>query len=161
MDIPLFTSPFFRDSYCLYPFWNSSRSCLGCKKHTVLYSVTHRMRPSQKKSGKLFIWIWRSFARAVTYLSSDGAELSDRLLDKNKPYFFFLHFSYICMCVLWGMCCICMISFCVDESAVITLNEGYEWLYGPYLYHYHLYYPAHQCVITDILTAISVNVWPY
>ncbi len=26
---------------------------------------------------------------------------------------------------------------------------------------YHLYYPAHQCVITDILTAISVNGWTY
>ncbi len=28
-------------------------------------------------------------------------------------------------------------------------------------YDYYMYYPAHQCGITDILTAISVNVWPY
>ncbi len=39
--------------------------------------------------------------------------------------------------------------------------NAYKWLYGPYLYDYHLYYPTYQCVITDILTAISVNVWPY
>ncbi len=26
---------------------------------------------------------------------------------------------------------------------------GHYGLYGPYLYDYHLYYPAHQCVITD------------
>ncbi len=39
--------------------------------------------------------------------------------------------------------------------------NAYEWLYGPYLYDYHLYYPAYQYVITDILIAIIVNGWPY
>ncbi len=38
--------------------------------------------------------------------------------------------------------------------------NAYELLYGPYLYDYRLYY-THQCVITDILTAISVNIWQH
>ncbi len=51
-------SPFFRDSYCLYPFWNSSRSknCVLVVKKPhglVVYSVTHRMRPSPQKKPKL------------------------------------------------------------------------------------------------------------
>ncbi len=41
----------------------------------------------------------------------------------------------MCMCVLLGM-----------------------WFY---LYDYHLYCLTSVCVITDILTAISVNDWPY
>ncbi len=38
---------------------------------------------------------------------------------------------------------------------LLWLNEGSMnadrplWLYGPYLYDYHLYYLAHQYVITD------------
>ncbi len=155
MDISLFTSPFFRDSCCLYPFLNSSRSCLGCKKtHGFVQCYTEWDHPRKKKR-KIVIWIWHSLTRAVTYLSSDGLGFLDKI-------FFFFNIFNICVCVFCGECgCICMISFCVDESAVITLNEGYEWLYGPYLYHYHLYYPARQCVITDISTAICVNVWPY
>ncbi len=37
-----------------------------------------------------------------------------------------------------------------DWMTAITMNADrhYE-LYGPYLYDYHLYYPTHQCVITD------------
>ncbi len=38
-QIFLFTSPFFRDSYCLYPLWNSSHSKKlrpSFKKHMVL-----------------------------------------------------------------------------------------------------------------------------
>ncbi len=51
---------------------------------------------------------------AVTYLLSDGAELSDRLFGQNKP--FFQHF-YICACVFCGECgCICMISICVADN---------------------------------------------
>ncbi len=57
-----------------------------------------------------------------------------------------------------------MISICVDESAVITMN-AYEWLYGPYLYDYNLYYTAHQCVIINSnqceCLAISVYVREY
>ncbi len=49
---------------------------------------------------------------AVTYLSSDGAEQSDRLFGQNKPIFFKMF--NICVCVFCGECgFICMISICV------------------------------------------------
>ncbi len=41
----------------------------------------------------------------------------------------------------------------------ITMN-AYKWLYDPYLYDYHLYYRTSACDYW-LLTAISVNVWPY
>ncbi len=93
---------FLRDRYCLYPFWNSSRSknCLGCKKTHgfVGYSVTHRMRPpspqkveiSLFESGVLLRELWRP-----CHLM--GAELSDRLFGQNYYYFFtFLIYVYVC-----------------------------------------------------------------
>ncbi len=51
-DMPLFTSPFFRDSYCLYPFWNSSRSKklrLGCKKNTWVCRIQCYTQNETKK----------------------------------------------------------------------------------------------------------------
>ncbi len=60
---------------------------------------------------------------AVTYLSSDGAELSDQLFWTKETFFFFNIFN-IRVCVFCGKCgFICMISICVDESTVITLTE--------------------------------------
>ncbi len=61
-DIPLFTSPFFRESYCLYLFWNSSHKKklhLGCKKTLgfVVYSVTHRMRLPPPPKKLLFVYM--------------------------------------------------------------------------------------------------------
>ncbi len=51
-DIPLFTSPFYRESYCL------KTVLVVYKTHGfVVYSVTHRMRPPPKKSCQLFIWV--------------------------------------------------------------------------------------------------------
>ncbi len=111
MGIPLFTSNLFRESYCLYPLWNNScsKNCILVvkKKHTyilVAYSVTHRMRPSKKKAENCLFEFWRALATAVTHamthLSSDGAELSDRIFGQNKP-FFSTFFIYVCVCLLW------------------------------------------------------------
>ncbi len=71
------------------------------------------MRPSPQKKRKIVYLNSGSLAgavtHAVTYLSSDGAELSDRLFGQNKPFFFFLY-------VFCGECdCICMISICVAD----------------------------------------------
>ncbi len=111
-----------------------------------------------KKSGKLFIWILAlSLARAVMYLSSNGGQnLAISFLDKIN--FFFLCFIY--RCFVGNVAVSVWLASVWLISAVITLTEwrlslwmpiGHYGLYGPYLYDYHLYYPAHQCV----------NVWPY
>ncbi len=84
METPLFTSPFFMESYCLYPFWDSSCSkiyVLVVKNYMgfVAYTHrTHRMKPSQNKRKRKFVYLnlVRSLARAVTHdvtnLSSNG-----------------------------------------------------------------------------------------
>ncbi len=86
---PLFTSPFFRVSCCLYPFWNSSRSknCVSVfKNHMVLkYTVLHTEwdhTPPKKIDKK------------------GGAELGDRLFGQNKLFFcvFFFFFIYVYVC---------------------------------------------------------------
>ncbi len=102
MDIPLFTSPFFGDSYCLYPFWKSSHSktlSFVCKKQHgfVVYSVTCRMRPRptkkrrKKNRANCFFEFWRSLLRAathiVTYLSSNVANLAIGFLEKINLFF--------------------------------------------------------------------------
>ncbi len=87
MDIPLFMSPFLGESYCLYPFWNSSRS----KKLSFLF-----------KKNCLF-----EFCR-----SDGGQNLAISFLDKINPFSFFL-----CIFVFCGECgCICMISICVADN---------------------------------------------
>ncbi len=91
-----------------------------------------------------------------------GRNLAIGFLDKICVFFCFVFFTffYICVFVFCGECgCICMNSICVadiscDYSDWMRAMNAYEWLYGPYLYDYHLYDPAHQCVITDILTAV-------
>ncbi len=162
MDIALCTSPFFRNSYCLYPFWNSSRSktALVCKKtHGFVDTVLH----TEIKSVRLFIWllalsregcdapvIWRGWNLAIDFFG------------QNKPFFP----PNICnICMFCGECgCICTISICVADNQLrlLWLNDGYhyECLYDPYLYDYHLYYRTSACDYW-LLTAISVNVWPY
>ncbi len=58
MDIPLFMSPFFRDRYCLYPFWNSSRKKklrLGCKKNTWFCSISN-----QYECLAISVYVWQS-----------------------------------------------------------------------------------------------------
>ncbi len=166
MAIPLFTSHFFRESYCLYLLWNSSCSKLrlGCKKKIhgfVAYSVTQNETIPPKKwkivyfnSGALARLLWRT-----CHLM--GAELSNRLFGQNKPFVFC--FFYMCVFHTYMFVSFVAVSvwFCIcvaDNQCVLTLTEWQlsEWmlishygLYGPYLYDYHLYYPAHQCVITD------------
>ncbi len=116
-DIPLFTSPFYRESYYLYPFWNSSRSknCILVVKNTWFCSIkcftqneTILPKKGKNKRGKLFIWIlalsWglsRTFWHTCHVME---AEHSDRPFGKNKPVFLFIFiFLYMYMCVLWGM----------------------------------------------------------
>ncbi len=80
--------------------------CIGCKKkqhYFVVYIVTHRMRflfiykkKWEKKAENCLFEFWRTLVRAVTYLSSDGAELSVRLFGQNKPFFFFYVFCGEC-----------------------------------------------------------------
>ncbi len=102
---------------------------LGWKKTHgfVVYSVTHRLRPSpkkskQKKATKSLFELWRSLARAVTHavthLSCDGAELSDQLFGPNKPFLVcFFQKNDLCICVFCGEYgCICMISICVADN---------------------------------------------
>ncbi len=98
------------------------------------------MRPSpqkivKKKSGNCLFEFSRSLPRAVTHavthLSCDGAELSDRLFGQNKP-FCFQNCKYMCMCVLWRYGCIYMISICVADiqlwllwlNRAITMNAN-------------------------------------
>ncbi len=129
MDIPLFTSHFFRESYCLYPLWNNLRSKklrLGCKKPHgfVTYRTTHRMRPSppkkRKKAKHCLFEFWRSLAVAVTHagthlLSDGGRNLAIGFLDKIN--LFFPNIFHICVFVFYGECgCICMISICVADN---------------------------------------------
>ncbi len=152
----------FRDSYCLYPLWNSScskKTHLGCKKTHgfVVYSVTHRMRPPPPKkwkqnAGKYVFWIL-ALSRGLWRSHLIRAELSDRLLEKIILFLFI--FFNICVCVFCGECgCISVITICVDDNQLwlLWLNEGSMnadwplWLYGQYLYDYHLYYPANHIV---------------
>ncbi len=49
--------------------------------------------------------------------------------------------------------CICVCVYIWYRA--ITMNADRPlWLYGPYLYDYHLNYPTHQCVITDIQQSV-------
>ncbi len=108
MDRYSFVYVSFLQGYCLYPFWNSSRSKklrLGCKKlhGFVAYSVTHRMRPSQLwfliffkpfclfESSALLRGLWRT-----CHLME--VELSDRLFGQNKPFFSPQHLLYVYVC---------------------------------------------------------------
>ncbi len=129
-DIPLFTSPFFRDSYW-YPFWNSScsKNCvLVVKKNTWFCSIqcyTQNETIPPKKWKKVANYLFeflrsppRAVTHAVTHLSCDGAGLSDRLFGQNKPFFFF---TYVCfvgnVAVSIRLASVWLI------SAVITLTE--------------------------------------
>ncbi len=120
--------------------------------------------PPKKQKNRLFEYsrsLARAVAHAVTYLSSDGAELSDRLFGQNKPFYFFNIFN-ICVCVFCGECgFICMISICVADNQLllIWLNEGYEWLYGPYLYDYHLYYRTSVCDYWHINSTLTIRAY--
>ncbi len=124
MDFPLFTSPFFRENYCLYPLWNNScsKNCLGCKKPHgfVEYRIKlHTEWDHPPKKWKIVFGFWRSLAaavtHAVTHLSSDGVEIGDRLFGQD----FFLYTS---ICVLWGECgFIYMISICITPHISVWL----------------------------------------
>ncbi len=119
----------------------------------------------REKKTNLFIWILALFPEGCEVpVMWWGWKLAIGFLDKINLLLFFQMF-YISVCVFCGECgCICMISICVDESAVITMN-AYEWLHGPYLYDYNLYYTTHQCVIINSnqceCLAISVYVREY
>ncbi len=65
-------------------------------------------KKSEKKAENCLFEFWRTLVRAVTYLSSDGAELSVRLFGQNKPFF--------CVCFVGNVADICMISICVDDN---------------------------------------------
>ncbi len=78
-------------------------------------------------------------------------------LDKINLVFFFFWFFYVFFAGNVAVS-VWLASVWMNQLWLLWLNEGYEWLYGPYLHDYHLYY-THQCVITDILTAIGVHVW--
>ncbi len=82
---------------------------LGCKKNTWFRSIqcytqneTTPPKKVVKKDDICLFEFWCSLARAVThavtYLSSDGAELSDWLFGQNKLFFFltFLIYVYVC-----------------------------------------------------------------
>ncbi len=127
------------------------------------------MKPSPLKNGKnkrkivylnsraLSRGLWRTLWHTCYVM---GRNLAIGFLDKICFFFVFFCFYifYICVFVFCGECgCICMNRICVadiscDYSDWMRAMNAYEWLYGPYLYDYHLYYPAHQCVITDIIS---------
>ncbi len=148
-DIPLFTSPFFRESYCLYLFWNSSRSkncVLVVKKNTWLCSIqcytqneTIPPKKVKNKSGKLFIWILALSregcdARFDTPVMWWGWNIASGFLDKINLFFFYIFNIYVCVfCGERG--CICMISICTQYSDWIGLSL---WMpigrYGLYIF---------------------------
>ncbi len=148
-DIPLFTSPFFRD--CLCPFWNSSRSkncILVVKPHGfVVYSVTHRMRPSPPhlpppKSGTLFIWTLALSLEGCdeccdTPVMWWGRNLAMGFMDKINLFFFFI---YIYIYIYLYVCFEGNVALSVWLSSVLPCTSVCDyWL----------------------LTAISVNGWQY
>ncbi len=121
---------------------------------------------------KLFIWIL-ALSREGCDLRCDtrhtmGAELSDLLFGQNKPLpvFFFSKF-WICVyvCFVGNVAVSVWLASVWMIINVITLTEwglslwmliGRYGLYGPYLYDYHLNYPAHQCVITDYQQSVCI-----
>ncbi len=131
-DIPLFTSPFFRDSYCLYTLWNNSHSknCILVVKNymVLLYTVLHTEWDPPPPPPPPKMW---NKKRKIVYLNLARSLLfSDRLFGQNKPSFerelvnadrmesvsFFTFL--ICVCVFCGECgCICIISICVDDNS--------------------------------------------
>ncbi len=136
MNIPLLTSPFFRDNYCLYTLWNSSRSKklrLGCKKQHgfVAYSVTYIMKPPPPKivkkkrqivylnSRALSRGLWRTLWSTCHVMR---AELSDWLFGQNKP-FFIICFWYVCVCFVGNVALSVWLASLWLISAVITLTE--------------------------------------
>ncbi len=127
----------------------------------------------RKKAANCLFEFWRSLPRAVTHavthLSCDGAELSDRLLGQNKPFFF--NICTICVCVFCGECgCICMISICVADNQLwllwlnrsITMNAVQTlWTILPISVWLSSVLPRTSVCDYWLLTAISVKVWPY
>ncbi len=113
-------------------------------------------KTSYKKSGKLFIWILAH--------SREGCDsVSNRLFGQKCVY--------MCECVLWGMWLYLYDQHLCewisrDYSDWMRAMNAYEWLYGPYLYDYHLYYRTSVCDYWHInrnqceCLAISVYVWP-
>ncbi len=124
-----------------------------------LHSVTHRMRPSPQKkrkivylnSGALSRGLWRTRWRTCHLM---WRNLAIGFLDKIN-LFFSQFFIYVYMCfvgnvtvTVW-LASVWLIISCdhSDWMMAISMNADRPlWLYGPYLYDYHLYYPAHQCV---------------
>ncbi len=137
MDIPLFTSPFFRESYFLYPLWNSSRSknCVLVVKKPhgfVAYSVTHRMRPSPPKKPQRNQRKIVYFNLALSHEGCDvpviwwGRNLTISFLDKINLYFLYIFYNIfnIYVCVFCGKCgCICMISICMADNQPNTFLD--------------------------------------
>ncbi len=178
-DIPLFTSPFFRDSYCLYPFWNSSRSKNLVVKttwfcSTQCYTQNETIPP---KSGKKAENCLFEFSCSLSLEGCDarcdvpvmrwGRNLAIGFFDKNKPLFStFIIYVYVFFGEL-GF--ICMISICVADNQLWLL-----WLNDSYHYECRLaimtIWPIFVWLSSELrrisvcdywLTAISVNVWPY
>ncbi len=93
---------------------------LDCKKPhgSVVYSVTHRMRPSQKKSDK------KSGKLSKLELSPEGCDAcydthsGTRLFGQNKP-FFSTFLIYVYVCFVGNVAFICMISICVADISYI------------------------------------------
>jgi len=118
---------------------------------TMCYTQNETMPKKWKKAENCLFGFWRSLSWGIC--PQMGAELGDRLFGQNNLFF------KMYICVFCGECgCICVISICVADNQLWLMTEwglslwmpiGHYRLYGPYLYDYHLYYPAHKCVITD------------
>ncbi len=141
MDISLFTSPFFRDSCCLYPFLNSSRSCLGCKKtHGFVQCYTEWDHPRKKK---------RKIVYLNLALSHEGCDVPviwwARLFGQNKPFFFYIF--NICVCVFCGECAVSV------WLASVWMNQ--LWLLWTRAMNDYM---AHICIIIICITP-HISVW--
>ncbi len=150
-------SPLFRDSYCLYPLWNSScskKTHLGCKKTHgfVVYSVTHRMRPPppkkvKTKCGKLFFWIL-ALSRGLWRSHLIRAELSDRLFGKNNPFFVYIFLIYVYVCFVGNVA----VSLLLPSVWMIISCDYSDWMRAVWMPIDRYDYMANICMIIICIT---------